>query len=88
MRKSENQIAVELIRYYQQKQALKAQEKTYNNPRSFVNLMGFYNEKINSLRTQLNGLNKERLQEIDTQRSNDCTVKGAVEFKKQSNTTC
>lgn len=77
MQKSENQIIVELIRYYQQKDALKKQEETYNNPISYVQLMNFYDENIVTYRKQLNEINPEKLTEIDTQRANDITVRGA-----------
>lgn len=63
--KSENMLSVELLRYYQQKNALKLQEEEYNNPISFVRLMQFYNEKINSLRKQLHEKAPSKLQEID-----------------------
>jgi hypothetical protein len=83
--KSENILAVELLRYYQQKETLKLQEKEYNNPKGFVNLMQFYTEKINSLRTQLDENYPKRLQEIDTRlseadtkRAINITVKGTT----------
>jgi hypothetical protein len=78
---TENRVAVELIRYYQQKDKLKEQEKDYNNPISFVNLMTFYNEKIKSLKKQLYELNPKRLQAIERQRANDITVNGAEQIQ-------
>lgn len=91
MQKSENQLAVELIRYYQQKEALTTQKEDYkklNNLFGFNNTMLHYNETIVKLRKLLNESNPKRLEEIDIKRANDCTVTGAVEIGSQSQSHC
>lgn len=77
MIQSENSIAAELIRYYQQKEALQIGLKTEFTKAQRTETLVFYNWKIKSLRKQLNEINPARLQEIDTQRANDCTVTNA-----------
>lgn len=78
--KSENRISVELIRYYQQKDALLTQKSEYedlNNITAYKNLLSFYSEKIETLKKQLYEINPEKLKKIEQQRANDCTVNGA-----------
>lgn len=75
--KTENQIAVELIKYYQQEQALREATEWDNNPEGKENTLNFYKGKIETLRKKLNEISPKRLQEIDTQRANDCTVNEA-----------
>ena len=82
MQKSENRITVEIIRYYQQLEALKPKKQEYinlKNAEGYTSLLRFYHEKIQTLRKQLDEINPDRLQEIDTQRANDCTIKGDIE---------
>lgn len=91
MEKSTNQIQAELIRYYQQKDALTPQKESYlqlNNVEGYNITMLHYEETITTLRNQLKKRNPFRLQEIDTKRANDITVKGAIEIGKASKKAC
>ena len=72
---SENSIVVSLIKYYEQKEALEKNSELDFTENGKQTTIDFYNEKITSLRKQLHGINPRKLQEIDTQRNNDCTVK-------------
>jgi hypothetical protein len=77
MPRTENQLAVELIRYYQQKKALKLKKDSYNNTKQYLLLMRFYDEKIKEFRRQLQIRNPERLQEIDAKADNVPTTEEA-----------
>jgi hypothetical protein len=82
--KSENILAVELLRYYQQERVLIRQKTSYQKLSSLIaynTTMQFYLHQIKSLRAQLhenypNRLHEidSKLAEIDTKRANDFTV--------------
>jgi hypothetical protein len=87
MKRSENQITVTLIKYYQQKKALQnllEEYKNLNNLKGYNNTLMFYNENITTLRKQLNEINPTKLQEIDAQRTNNRTVKGSENITNRS----
>lgn len=87
MKRSENQITVALIKYYQQKKALQnllEEYKNLNNLKGYNNTLMFYNENITTLRKQLNEINPTKLQEIDAQRTNNRTVKGSENITNRS----
>lgn len=74
---SANKLATELIRYYQQKDALETQLPEYeklNNLKGYNTTMAFYNDKINSLKVQLHETDSERLSRIEEQREANKTV--------------
>lgn len=73
---SENRVALELIRYYQQKNALKANTKDAFNETSKEQTLAFYDFKINSLKKKLHEINPERLQAIEQQAKNDLSNNG------------
>ncbi|WP_233898328.1 hypothetical protein [Tenacibaculum piscium] len=79
MEYSENRIAVELIKYYQQQEALKANKKEYTNT-SFAILNSKYTLEIMRLRILLDEKNPKRLQEIDTKSANEITVTEGIEY--------
>lgn len=63
---SENQLAVELIRYYQQKDALvliMAENPLLNDTNAIT--LNFYNDKIKEIRNHLETKHPERLAKID-----------------------
>jgi hypothetical protein len=73
---SENKLTIELIRYYQQKEALvKIMEQNPIENSTNTITLNFYNEKINSLRGSLKKEFPERIAKIDKQRKDDCTTK-------------
>ncbi|ALU74322.1 hypothetical protein AUW17_05270 [Tenacibaculum dicentrarchi] len=76
--KIENRIAVDLIRYYQQQEALIANKKEYTGV-AFALLNCKYTYEIERLRILLNEKNPKRLQEIDTKRANEITVTKGIE---------
>lgn len=84
---SENQLAIQLIKYYQHKDALLNKKHTYkalNNLIGYNNLLMHYSEKIETLKKQLHETNPERLAKIETQRINDTRVVGAEIIKNGS----
>ncbi|SOS48418.1 hypothetical protein [Tenacibaculum dicentrarchi] len=76
--KTENRIAVELIRYYQQQEALTANKEEYTSFALAI-LNSKYTYEIIRLRILLNEKNPKRLQEIDTKRANEITVTKGIE---------
>jgi hypothetical protein len=80
----EDQIADELTQYYSQKKALENNLSLGFTENGKESTLTFYKEKINALRSKLNEINPKRLQEIDSERANDCTIKGEFEIGRQS----
>ena len=70
---SENQIFLELIRYYQQLKSLLA-SVDWPSEEGRANTKSFYKENIERLRKQCHEANPKRLAELDANRANDCTV--------------
>lgn len=83
--RSENIVAAELIRYFQQKDALLSNKIDEINPKSKADTLEFYDYKINELKKQLHEINPERLAKIEQQRINDTTVVGAEIIDSRSN---
>jgi hypothetical protein len=75
--KSENQLVVELTRYYQQKIALiteKAEYEKLNKIAGYNQLMSFYDEKIASYRKTLKARTPFRLDKIDKKFAKEIAV--------------
>ncbi|MCD8431012.1 hypothetical protein LNJ06_12620 [Tenacibaculum finnmarkense genomovar ulcerans] len=77
--KTENRIAVNLIRYYQQQEALEANKEKYTGI-ALALLNSKYTYEITKLRILLNEKNPKRLQEIDSKRANEITVTKGIEY--------
>lgn len=75
---SGNKLFTELIRYYQQLEALLIADDWSADTKE--NTKAFYTEKIESLRKQCHEANPKRLAEIDTRRENNCTVNEAIQI--------
>ena len=75
---SENILFTELIRYYQQLDALYATDDWNEDTKKKTE--DFYNEKIKELRIKCHETNAGRLAEIDTRRAYDCPVTEAEEI--------
>lgn len=74
---SDKKLAVELISYYQRRENLLNEAKGTRTATNFNSTLQHYNDKIATLRKQLHEINPGKLQKIDTQRANDCTVNSA-----------
>jgi hypothetical protein len=76
MPETANQLSIELIRYYQQKDALVLimDENPLLNDTNKITL-NFYNDKIKSLRSRLKTKHPERLAKIDAQRKDDSAIR-------------
>jgi hypothetical protein len=72
---SENQVAVKLLRFYQQKGRLENNAELDFTENGKQTTLDFYNENINALRIKLDGINPERLAKIDKQRAVDFAFK-------------
>jgi hypothetical protein len=80
---SENKLTIELIRYYQQKDALvKIMEQNPIENSTNTITLNFYNEKINSLRSSLKKEFPERLTQIDIKRKDGGTIR-ASEYQNE-----
>jgi hypothetical protein len=80
---SENKLTIELIRYYQQKDALAAimEENPAENSTNTITL-NFYNDQISNLRSSLKKEFPERLTQIDIQRKDGGTIR-ASEYQNE-----
>lgn len=73
-----NKLSVELIRYYQQREALEIEkQKGAISNSTYDTTVKFYDYKINSLRKQIDERDPEKLRKIDANRANDLTVNEA-----------
>lgn len=75
---SENQLFTELIRYYQQLDALIISKDWESDTKA--NTKTFYLEKIDELRIRCHEANPKRLAELVTRRANDCPINEAEQI--------
>ena len=78
MMKSENQITTELIRYYQQKDALLHSIGLEFTENQRTDTLHFYNWKIKSLEKELYEINPKKHQEIIGKRKDAAAIKKSV----------
>jgi hypothetical protein len=83
IKQTANTLTIELIRYFQQKDALVAimDENPLENNTNNITL-NFYNDKIKALRSTIKKEFPEKLIQIDSQRKDDCPAPESEHINK------